>query len=115
MDGDRYDTSDRSSDDSLSSTHVAAYDYARLNEALLTNKVMLFAYATSIIIVALGSVSLVVAIVLLAFYYPEKADAFVKMLLLLAPMMGILIANVSKIKSATKKIANVKPANQTDS
>lgn len=103
------DSANQCSSDSLRSTHVAAYDYVRLNEALLTNKVMLFAYATSIIIVALGCVGLTTAIVILSFYYPDKADAFVKMLLLIAPMLGILIANISKIKSATKKIASVEP------
>lgn len=92
--------------DSLRSTHVAAYDYAGLNQALLTNKVMLFAYAASIIIVALGTVSLVIALGVLSFFYPDKADAFFKMLVIICPMLALLIANVSKIKSATKKIAN---------
>lgn len=101
--------------DSLRSTHVSAYDYAGLNEALLTNKVMLFAYAASIIIVALGSVGLMVSIGILCFFYPEKADAFFKMLILVAPMLGILIANVSKIKSAAKKITtNVKQCDQPE-
>jgi hypothetical protein len=98
-----------SSDTSLRSTHVSAYDYVGLNEALLTNKVMLFAYATSIIIVALGIVGISGALIILSFYYPEKADAFVKMLVMVCPMLALLIVNVGKIKAATKRIVNGKP------
>lgn len=94
------------SDNSLSSTHVCAHDYVRLNEALLTNRVMLFAYATSIVIVAVGCVCLVAAIGILWFFYPEKGTAFFNALLVVSPMMAVLIANISKIKSAAKKIAH---------
>lgn len=93
------------SNDSLRSTHVVAYDYARLNEALLTNKVMLFAYATSIIIVAIGAVGLVIMLAALCFFYPEKANN-AGLIFLGGPLMGLLIANISKIKSVAKKVAN---------
>jgi hypothetical protein len=92
--------------DSLRSTHVSAFDYVGLNQALLTNKVMLFAYASSIIIVSLGCVGTLSAIVILCFFYPEKADPFFKTMLLVAPMLGILMANFGKIKSAAKRIVN---------
>lgn len=94
------------SDSSLRSTHVAAYDYAGLNEALLTNKVMLFAYAASIIIVAIGCVGLLITIGVLCFFYPDKGTAFFNALVVIFPVIGLLIANFSKIKSASKTIAN---------
>jgi len=101
------------SDDSLRSTHVIAYDYVRFNEALLTNKVMLFAYASSIIIVAIGVVALVLMLAALCFFYPEKANN-AGLIFLGGPLMGILIANISKIKSVAKKVANAGDNTQSD-
>lgn len=98
------------SNDSLRSTHIVAYDYAGLNEALLTNKVMLFAYATSIIIIAIGCVSLVITIAVLCFFYPERANS-AGLILLGGPLMGILIANISKIKSVAKKVTSGSQSN----
>lgn len=99
------DSVGKSSGDSLNSPRIFAYDYVGLSETLLTNKIMLYAYAASIVIVAAGFVGLIIALVLLCFFYPEKAQPFFSMLIVVCPMLGILIANVGKIKSAIKKIA----------
>jgi len=78
---------------------------------VFTDKVMLWAYATSIIVMAFGIVGLVITLFILSFFYPEKADAFFKMLLVISPMVAVLIANIGKIKDAVKKIGNGKQSN----
>ena len=99
--------------DSLSSPRIFAYDYAGLSETLLTNKIMLYAYAGSILIVALGFVGLIIALVILSFFYPDKVQPFINIVLITSPLLAVLIANIGKIKSAAKKIANGKSPNNS--
>ena len=103
--GDINDSVDKPSGDSLNSPRIFAFDYVRLSETLLTNQVMLYAYAVSIVIVALGFVGLILTLAVLSFFYPEKVQPFMSVLIIVCPMLGILFANIGKIKSAAKKIA----------
>lgn len=83
--------------------------YAGLSEALLTNKVMLYAYATSVVILAAGFVVLIITLAVLCFFYPEKTNAF--LLIMGSPVLAMLIANIRKIKSTAKKINDVTSTN----
>jgi hypothetical protein len=87
---------DSSSSDRASSDHLSSGLYDGLGQALLTNKIMLWAYAISLVIMAVGSVILLLGLAALMFFYPEKANAF--LLLLGSPAVIILIHNLPHLR-----------------
>jgi hypothetical protein len=58
-------------------------------ERVLTHQIMLGAYAAAVVILAAGTVLLMVAIALLCFFYPDKANAYV--LFISGPVMALIL------------------------
>jgi hypothetical protein len=86
--------------DSAISGDVCSSDYAGLSKELLTNRIMLWAYAISLVIVALGFVILLLGFAWLSFFYPDKANDFLKFILVGAPALIVLIHNIPNLKKA---------------
>ncbi len=68
--------------------------------ALLSNQVMVIAYAVSIVILAIGLVGLTVMLVWLCFFYPKQANEF--LILLGGPLAAVLIAQSAHMKQILK-------------
>jgi len=64
-------------------------DPLEFRKAILASRVMLIAYATAVVVLAMGVVILTIVLACLAFFYPEKANAF--LLLLGGPALGLLL------------------------
>lgn len=75
-----------------------------LRASILTSHAMLVAYASCIVILALGVVALVITIGVLSFQHPEKAQSFWQ--LLMGLVVGLLVdtrGGAATVKALLKK------------
>ncbi len=84
--------------DSADRAHVIGQ---ALITALLSNQIMVTAYAVSIVVLAIGLVVMSIMLVYLCFFYPKEANAF--LILLGGPLAGVLIAQSMHIKQIIKE------------
>lgn len=81
---------------------IVPSDPSEIAGIVLTNKVMLAAYAASIVILAVGLVGIIGLIAWLSFWYPDKANAWLT--LVVGPIVGLLILHMKGAESVAKKI-----------
>jgi hypothetical protein len=78
-----------------------ACEDVELHEVILTSKVMLYAYAASLVVLALGLVALVLGTAAACFFYPDKANGFV--VVVGAPLLSLIIAHFNKAKATRRR------------
>lgn len=77
------------SSDNVVTGRSGASDFARENEGILNSRVMVIAYAISVVILAVGLVVFTVMLGYLCFMYPDKANAF--LILLGSPLAAVVV------------------------
>jgi hypothetical protein len=79
-----------------SSSDLRVIDATRSEAAtILTNNIMISAYATVLVVLSIGVVVLTVVLMVLCFFYPEKANAL--LLLIASPMALMVLEHAMKL------------------